>query len=106
MPVNPAQPTPTPTVPVKPTEPTKPVKPTEPVKPTKPDSSDDEDSGSGSGGSGGGHVSYPAAVVEIITPEYSHADTEFEVKTTLRNVKSLEWTVSLDGSDAPNKAIS
>lgn len=100
VPVNPAQPTPTPTVPVKPTEPTKPVKPTEPVKPTKPDSSDDDDSGSSSGGSGGGHVSYPAAVVEIITPEYIHADTEFEVKTTLRNVKSLEWTVSLDGSDA------
>ncbi|MGC6175148.1 hypothetical protein [Lacrimispora sp. 38-1] len=100
VPVKPVQPTPTPTVPVKPTEPTKPVKPTEPVKPTKPDRSDDDDSGSGSGGSGGGHVSYPAAVVEIITPEYSHAGTEFEVKTSLRNVKSLEWTVSQDGGDA------
>ncbi len=98
VPVKPVQPTPTPTVPVKPTEPTKPVKPTEPVKPTKPDSSDD-DSGSGGGGSGGS-TSYPAAVVEIITPEYSHAGTEFEVKTTLRNVKSLEWTVSQDGGDA------
>lgn len=100
VPVKPAQPTPPPTVPVKPTEPTKPVKPTEPVKPTKPDNSDDDDSGSGNGGSGGGHVSYPAAVVEIITPEYSHAGTEFEVKTTLRNVKSLEWTVTQDGGDA------
>ncbi|WFR59142.1 S-layer homology domain-containing protein [Anaerocolumna sp. AGMB13025] len=101
VPVKPAQPTPTPTVPVKPTEPTKPVKPTEPVKPTNPDNSDDDDdSGSGSGGSGGGHVSYPAAVVEIITPEYSHAGTEFEVKTSLRNVKSLEWTVTQDGGDA------
>lgn len=99
VPVKPVQPTPTPTVPVKPTEPTKPVKPTEPVKPTKPDRSDD-DSGSGSGGSGGGHVSYPAAVVEIITPEFSHAGTEFEIKTSLRNVKSLEWTVSQDGGDA------
>ena len=96
--VKPVQPTPTPTVPVKPTEPTKPVKPTEPVKPTKPDRSDD-DSGSGGGGSGGS-TSYPAAVVEIVTPEYSHAGTEFEVKTTLRNVKSLEWTVSQDGGDA------
>lgn len=94
----PTRPTPIPTVPVKPTEPTKPVKPTEPVKPTKPDSSDD-DSGSGSGGSGGGHVSYPAAVVEIITPEYSHARTEFEVNTSLRNVKSLEWAVLMDGSE-------
>lgn len=99
--VKPVQPTPPPTVPVKPTEPTKPVKPTEPVKPTKPDNSDDDDdSGSGSGGSGGGHVSYPAAVVEIITPEYSHAGTEFEVKTSLRNVKSLGWTVTQDGGDA------
>jgi large repetitive protein len=85
---------------VKPTEPTKPVKPTEPVKPTKPDSSkDDSDSDSGSGGSGGGHVSYPAAAVEIIIPEYSHAGTEFEVKTTLRNVKPLEWTVLMEDSD-------
>lgn len=98
VPVKPVQPAPTPTVPVKPTEPTKPVKPTEPVKPTKPDNSDN-DSGSGSGGSGGGHVSYPAAVVEIITPEFSHAGTEFEVKTSLRNVKSLEWTVTQDGGD-------
>lgn len=97
VPVKPVQPTPPPTVPVKPTEPTKPVKPTEPVKPTKPDSSDD-DSGSGGGGSGGS-TSYPAAVVEIITPEYSHAGTEFEVKTSQRNVKSLEWTVLQDGSD-------
>ena len=94
VPVKPVQPTPTPTVPVKPTEPTKPVKPTEPVKPTKPDRSDDDDSGSGSG-----HVSYPAAVVEIIAPGYSHAGTEFEVKTSLRNVKSLEWTVTQDGGD-------
>jgi hypothetical protein len=100
VPVKPVQPTPTPTVPVKPTEPTKPVKPTEPVKPTNPDSSDDDDdSGSGSGGSGGGHVSYPAAVVEIIAPEFSHAGTEFEVKTALRNVKSLEWMVTQDGGD-------
>lgn len=99
VPVKPTQP---PTVPVKPTEPTKPIKPTEPVKPTNPDNSDDDDddSGSGSGGSGGGHVSYPAAVVEIIVPEYSHAGTEFEVKTALRNVKSLEWTVTQDGGDA------
>ena len=99
VPVKPVQPTPTPTVPVKPTEPTEPVKPTEPIKPTKPDNSDN-DSGSGSGGSGGGHVSYPAAVVEIITPEFSHVGTEFEVKTSLRNVKSLEWTVTQDGGDA------
>lgn len=98
VPVKPVQPTPTPTTPVKPTEPTKPVKPTEPVKPTKPDRSDD-DHGSGGGGSGGS-TSYPAAAVEIITPEYSHAGTEFEVKTTLRNVKSLEWTVSQNGGDA------
>lgn len=101
----PVQPTLPPTVPVKPTEPTKPVqpvqptptptipvKPTEPVKPTKPDQSDDS-------GSGGGHVSYPAAVVEIITPEYSHVGTEFEVKTSLRNVNSIEWTVTQDGGD-------
>ncbi|MDK2965937.1 S-layer homology domain-containing protein [Lacrimispora sp.] len=100
LPVKPAQPTPTPTVPVKPTEPIKPVKPTEPVKPTKPDSSkDDDDSDSGSGGSGGSHVSYPAAVVEIIIPEYSHAGTEFEIKTTMHNVKSLEWTILMEGSD-------
>lgn len=92
VPVSPVQTTPSPTVPVKPPE------PTEPVKPTTPDNSgDDDDSGSDSGGSGGGHVSYPAAVVEIITPEYSHVGTEFEVKTSLRNVKSLEWAVTQDG---------
>lgn len=105
VPVKPAAPTPTPTVPVKPTEPAKPVEPTKPVKPTEPpkstvpDRSDDDDDDS-SGGSGGGHVSYPAAAVEIITPDYSHAGTEFEVKTALRNVKTLEWTVSQTGSDA------
>lgn len=105
VPVKPAAPTPTPTVPVKPTEPakpvepTKPVKPTEPPKPTVPDRSNDDDDDS-SGGSGGGHVSYPAATVEIIIPDYSHAGTEFEVKTDLRNVKTLEWTVSQPGSDA------
>ncbi|WP_312430925.1 S-layer homology domain-containing protein [Lacrimispora sp.] len=95
VPVTPVQPTPTPTVPVKPTDPIKPVKPTEPVKPTPPDSSDDDDDS----GSSGGLVSYPAAAVEIITPEYSHAGTEFEIKTVLRNVKSLEWAVAQDGSD-------
>ena len=93
----PAQPTPTPTVPVKPTEPTTPVKPTEPVKPTNPGNSDDDDD---SGGSGGGLFTSPAAVVEIITPEYSHAGTEFEEKTSLHNVKSLGWTVTQDGGDA------
>lgn len=102
VPVKPVKPTPTPAIPEKPTEPAKPaeptvpVKPTEPAKPTVPDHSDDGDD---DGGSGGGHVSYPAAAVEIIMPEYSHAGSEFEIKTTLRNVKSLEWTVSQDGSD-------
>ena len=99
VPVKPAEPTPTPTVSVKPTEPTKPAEPTKPVKPTdptKPDRSDDTSSSGGS--SGGGHISYPAAAVEIILPEYSHAGTEFEVKTTLRNVKTLEWAVSQTSS--------
>ncbi|MEA4845754.1 MAG: hypothetical protein VB106_00810, partial [Clostridiaceae bacterium] len=105
VPVKPATPTPTPTVPAKPAEPakpvepTKPVKPTEPPKPTVPDRSDDDDDDS-SGGSGGGHASYPAAAIEIIVPDYSHAGTEFEVKTALRNVKALEWTVSQADSDA------
>jgi len=97
----PATPTPKPTVPPatptpKPSEPVKPTKPTEPPKqeekPSKPDKPD-------GGGSGGGSTSYPAAVVEILIPEYSHADMEFEVKTTLRNVKSLDWTVAEEGKD-------
>lgn len=94
----PADPTPKPTNPPKPVEPT--PKPTDPPKPeTKPEDKPDRP-GSGSG-SGGSSVSYPAAVVEMIAPDFSHADTEFEVKTTLRNVKSLEWAVTEDGKDTP-----
>lgn len=88
--VPPAAPTPKPSEPVKPTEP-----PKQEEKPSTPDKP-------GGGGSGGGSTSYPAAVVEILIPEYSHADMEFEVKTTLRNVKSLDWTVAEDGKDTPH----
>ena len=86
------KPIPTPTVPVTP------VKPTPPIVTPEPPTTPDKPSGGGSGG-GGGSVSYPAAVVEIIAPEYSYADMEFEVKTTLRSVESLEWTVTEDGKD-------
>lgn len=88
----PATPTPNPSEPVKPTKPTEPPKQEE--KPSTPDKP-------GGGGSGGGSISYPAAVVEILIPEYSHADRDFEVKTTLRNVKSLDWTITEDGKDTP-----
>jgi hypothetical protein len=99
----PVTPTPKPTVPPvtptpKPSEPVKPSKPTEPPKQEEKPSTPDKPDG---GGSGGGSTSYPAAVVEILIPEYSHADMEFEVKTTLRNVKSLDWTVAEDGKDTP-----
>ncbi|MBE6828669.1 MAG: hypothetical protein E7519_00505, partial [Ruminococcaceae bacterium] len=95
-PVKPAEPSPTPSAPAQPT-PSEPTAPTTPAQPTPPATPGDTDnSGSGSGG----HHSYPAAVVEITVPDYSHADTEFQVKTTLLNVKSLEWAVSEDGSDA------
>ena len=100
----PVTPTPKPTVPPvtptpKPSEPVKPTKPTEPPKQEeKPNTSDKP-----GGGSGGGSTSYPAAVVEILIPEYSHADREFEVKTTLRNVKSLDWTITKDGKDTPQE---
>lgn len=101
--IPPVTPTPKPTVPPaaptpKPSEPVKPIKPTEPPKQEEKPSTPDKPGG---GGSGGGSTSYPAAVVEILIPEYSHADTEFEVKTTLRNVKSLDWTVAEDGKDTP-----
>ena len=92
-------PTPTPP-PVTPTVPVIPAEPTPPIVTPEPPTTPDKPSGGGSGG-GGGSVSYPAAVVEIIAPEYSHADTEFEVKTTLRSVRSLEWTVAEDGKDTP-----
>ena len=96
----PTPPTVTPTP--KPTAPVPPVKPTEPTTPTKPEEKPNKPNRpSGGGSGGGGSVSYPAAVVEIIAPDYSHVDTEFEVKTTLRNVKSLEWTVAEDGKDTP-----
>lgn len=95
--VKPVQSMPTPTVLVKPTGTTKPVKPTEPVKPIKPDSSYDDSGSSGVGS--GGSTSYPAVVMEIITPEYSHAGTAFEVKMSQRNVKSLEWTISQNGTE-------
>ncbi len=91
--VPPATPTPKPSEPVKPTKPTEPSKQEE-EKPSTPDKP-------GGGGSGGGSTSYPAAVVEILIPEYSHADREFEVKTTLRNVMSLDWTITEDGKDTP-----
>ena len=96
----PVTPTPKPTVP--PASPT--PKPSEPVKPTEPPKQEEKPSTPdkpGGGGSGGGSTSYPAAVVEILIPEYSHADMEFEVKTTLRNVKSLDWNVAEDGKDTP-----
>lgn len=97
-PVKPTEPiAPTPT-PVKPTEPPKP-----PVKPTEPEKPDNGGSGGGSGG--GGSVSYPAAMVEIIAPDYSHANTEFEVKSTQRNVKAIEWKVAEDGKDTPPSAF-
>lgn len=97
----PVTPTPKPTVPPaptpKPSEPVKPIKPTEPPKQEEKPSTPDKPGG----GSGGGSTSYPAAVVEILIPEYSHADREFEVKTALRNVKSLDWTIAEDGKDTP-----
>lgn len=101
--VPPVTPAPKPTVPPvtptpKPSEPVKPTKPTEPPKQEEKPSIPDKPGG---GGSGGGSISYPAAVVEILIPEYSHADMEFEVKTTLRNVKSLDWTVAEEGKDTP-----
>ena len=101
--VPPVTPAPKPTVPPvtptpKPSEPVKPTKPTEPPKQEEKPSTPDKPGG---GGSGGGSISYPAAVVEILIPEYSHADMEFEVKTTLRNVKSLDWTVAEEGKDTP-----
>lgn len=100
-----ATPSPTPTP--KPTDP--PINPTEPVKPTapttppiKPEQPDKPDKPSGGGSSGsGGSVNYTAAVVEIVAPEYGHTDTEFEVKTVLRSVKSLEWSVIEDGKNTP-----
>lgn len=100
-PANPVKPTQPPLVPEKPpvipTAP--PVKPTEPpVKPSEPSKPDNGNSGSGGSG---GSTSYPASMVEIIIPEYSHADAAFDVKTTLRNVKSLEWSLAEDGKDTP-----
>ena len=99
-PVKPVEPTKPTIPPVKPTEPPKPpIKPTEPTKPpVKPDKPD-RPSGGGSGG--GGNVSYPAAVMEIIAPDYSHTDTEFEVKSTQHNVKTVVWGVTEDGKDTP-----
>lgn len=99
--------TPSPTPMPKPTHP--PINPTEPVKPTdpttppiKPEQPDKPDKPSGGGSSGsGGSVNYPAAVVEIVAPEYGHTDTEFEVKTVLLSVKSLEWSVIEDGKNTP-----
>lgn len=93
-PVKPTDPPTNPTEPIQPTNPTTP-----PIKPEQPDKPDKPSGGSSNGG--GGSVSYPAAVVEIVAPEYSHTDTEFEVKTVLRSVKSLEWSVTEDGNDTP-----
>lgn len=97
-PIKPTQPPVKPTEPpANPTEP--PVNPSEPKPPeNKPDKPDDDSPGSGGNG---GSVSYPAATVEIIIPEYGHADTEFEMKTAIRNVKSLEWSIAEDGKDTP-----
>ncbi|HML33397.1 hypothetical protein [Sporomusa sphaeroides] len=100
-PTQPTQPTQPPVVPVtpppKPTEP--PAKPPEP-KPSENNPGKPDDGNSDSGGSGGS-TSYPAAMVEIILPEYSHTDAAFNVKTTLRNVKSMEWSVAEEDKDTP-----
>lgn len=101
-PSKPVETTPKPTEPVKPIKPPKPVEPTpKPIDPPKAETKPGDKSDRPGSGSGGGSVSYPAAVVEIIAPDYSHADTAFEVKTTLRNVKSLEWAVAKEGKDMP-----
>ena len=81
------RPAPTPVPTPAPAEPTNP-----PVKPDKPDNS---------GGPGGGNINHPAAAVEIIIPDFSHPDTEFEVKTVLRNVKTLDWIITQNGSNTP-----
>lgn len=103
IPIATPSPTPTPKPTDPPTNPTEPVKPTDPTTPSiKPEQPDKPDKPSGGGSSGsGGSVSYPAAVVEIIAPEYSHTDTEFTVKTVLCSVKSLEWSVIEDGKNTP-----
>lgn len=49
-----------------------------------------------------GSTSYSAATVEIITPSYSHADTEFTITTVCRHVKSLEWIIAEVGNDTPS----
>lgn len=51
----------------------------------------------------GGGRSYPAAMVVITIPDYSHTDMKFEVKTVLSNVKSLEWTIKEEGKDTPQE---
>lgn len=94
-----------PTSPLKPSDPAKPTespKPTLPVKPTpSPAKTDNSGDSQHSGDSeSSDHTYYPASV-EIILPEYSHTGTEFEVKTVLRNVKSLEWTVTANEAAIP-----
>ena len=107
MPTATPSPTPTPKPTDPPINPTEPVKPTDPTTPPiKPEQPDKPDKPSGGGSSGsGGSVSYPAAVVEIVAPEFSHTDTEFEVKTVLRSVKSLEWSVTEDGKNIPQSEL-
>ena len=48
-------------------------------------------------------LSFPSAEVEITLPNYSHTDTTFEVKTNLKNVKSLEWTIQKKDTSLINK---
>lgn len=48
-------------------------------------------------------VSYLSAKVDITLPNYSHTDTTFEVKTNLKNVKSLEWTIQKKDTSLINK---
>jgi hypothetical protein len=100
-PVKPAEPG-KPTEPVKPADPVTPSKPPEPEKkpdpPIKPDKSGNDTSSGGN--SGGGSVSYSPSKVEIIAPEYSHADLPFEVKTALSSVKTLEWSITDSAGNA------